>query len=126
MDTIRVNLGNRGYDIHIGSDLITQVGDLVQPLSLGRHLGLVTHPALAEPYGSVVADSLRRAGHEVSLLTVPPGEESKSLEEAVRLSPRLAEPHLNLGILYDSEKRIAHLEGQLAAMERGVRLPSQR
>ena len=97
MDTIRVNLGNRGYDIHIGSDLITQVGDLVQPLSLGRHLGLVTHPALAEPYGSVVADSLRRAGHEVSLLTVPPGEESKSLEEAVRLFRALVRARLDRG-----------------------------
>lgn len=97
MDTIRVNLGNRGYDIRIGSDLLRQVGDLVQPLSLGRHLGLVTHPALAEPYGSVVADSLRRAGHEVSLLTVPPGEESKSLEEAVRLSRALVRARLDRG-----------------------------
>lgn len=97
MDTIHVNLGNRGYDIHIGSDLLGQVGDLVQPLGLGRQLGLVTHPGLAESYGSVAAESLRRAGHEVSLLTVPPGEESKSLEEAVRLSRALVRARLDRG-----------------------------
>lgn len=97
MDTLRVNLGSRGYDIHIGSDLLGQVGDLMGPLSLGRHLGLVTHPDLVEPYASVAAESLRRAGHEVSLFTVPPGEESKSLDEAVRLSRALVRARLDRG-----------------------------
>ncbi len=97
MDTLRVNLGSRGYDIHIGAELLRQAGDLLQPLNLGRRLGLVTHLTLAEPYGSVVADSLRRAGHEVSLLTVPPGEESKSLEEAARLSRALVRARLDRG-----------------------------
>ena len=54
MDAVRVNLGSRSYDIHVGADLLRQVGDLVRPLTLGRHLGLVTHPELATPYGSVV------------------------------------------------------------------------
>ncbi|HSD50659.1 MAG TPA: 3-dehydroquinate synthase, partial [Candidatus Methylomirabilis sp.] len=81
MDTIRVNLSNRSYDIHVGAGLLQQLGDFIRPLKLGRHLGVVTHPELATPYASAVAESLRRAGHEVSLLTVPPGEESKSLEQ---------------------------------------------
>jgi len=97
VDSIRVNLGSRGYEIHIGSDVLRQVGDLVRPFNLSRHLGLVTHPALAELYASVVVESLRRAGHEVSLLTVPPGEESKSLEEAVRLSRALVRGRLDRG-----------------------------
>lgn len=97
MDTLHVNLGSRGYDIHIGADLLRQVGDLVRPLTLGRQLGLVTHPALAELYGSAVADSLRRTGHEITLVTVPPGEESKSLEEAVRLSRALVGARLDRG-----------------------------
>lgn len=97
MDSIRVNLGSRGYEIHIGPDVLRQVGDLVRPLNLGRHLGVVTHPALAELYGSGVVESLRGAGHEVSLLTVPPGEESKSLEEAVRLSRALVRARLDRG-----------------------------
>ena len=97
MQTVRLDLGKSAYDIHIGSDVLRQVGGLVRPLNLGRQLGLVTHPALAELYASVVVESLRRAGHEVSLLTVPPGEESKSLEEAVRLSRALVRGRLDRG-----------------------------
>jgi len=97
MDTIRVNLGNRSYDIHVGAGLLQQVGDLTRPLTLGRHLGLITHPDLATLYGSAVEESLRRAGHEVSRLTVPPGEESKSLEQAGRLCRDLVRARLDRG-----------------------------
>ena len=97
MDTIRVNLGNRSYDIHVGANLLPQVGDLIRPLTLSRHVGLVTHPDLATRYGPIVAESLRRGGHEVSLLTVPPGEESKSLEQAGRLCRELVGARLDRG-----------------------------
>jgi 3-dehydroquinate synthase len=97
MDTIRVNLGQQAYDIRIGADLLRLMGDLVRPLNLGRHLGLLTHPALAELYGSVVVESLRGAGHEVTLLTVPAGEESKSLAEAGRLCQELVRARLDRG-----------------------------
>jgi 3-dehydroquinate synthase len=97
MDTIRVNLGNRSYEIHVGAGLLQQLGDFIRPLKLSRHVGLVTHPDLASPYGSVVAESLRRAGHEVSLFTVPPGEESKSLEQAGRLCRELVGARLDRG-----------------------------
>lgn len=97
MDTIRVNLSNRTYDIHVGAGLLQQLGDFIRPLKLSRHLGLVTHPELATPYGSVVADSLRRAGHEVSFLMVPAGEESKSMEQAGRLCRELVGARLDRG-----------------------------
>lgn len=118
MDAVRVNLGSRSYDIHVGADLLRQVGDLSRPLKLGRHLGLVTHPELATPYGSVVAESLRRAGHEVSLLTVPPGEESKSLEEAGRLCREMVRALLDRGsaVIGLGGGVIGDLAGFVAAM----------
>jgi len=97
MDRVRVNSNSRGYDICIGSDLLRQVGDLVGPLGLGNHVGLVTHPALAELYAPTVQDALCRAGHEVSLHTVPPGEESKSLEQTVGLCRALVRARLDRG-----------------------------
>ena len=97
METIPVNLGNRAYDIHVGWALLERIGELILPLKLGRQLGLVTHPALAELYGSIVVDSLRRAGHEVTLLTVPAGEESKSLDQAGRLYRELVRARLDRG-----------------------------
>lgn len=97
MDTIRVNLGDRGYDIHVGSGLLGRLGEFLPPHRLGRRMGLVTHPVLAERYGPLVVDSLRRAGHAVALVTVPPGEESKSLEEAGRLYGALVRARLDRG-----------------------------
>jgi len=97
MDTIRVNLGQRAYDIHVGSALLERLGELVQPLRLGRHLAIITHPELAPGYGSAVVGSLRGAGHEVTVLTVPPGEESKSLDQAARLFRELVRARLDRG-----------------------------
>jgi 3-dehydroquinate synthase len=96
-ETVRVNLGDRAYDIHIGPALLGQVGDFLSPFRLSRQLGVITHPALEEPYGSAVVESLRRAGHEVSVITVPPGEESKSLDQANRLYGQLVQARLDRG-----------------------------
>jgi len=123
METIRVNLGNRAYDIHVGSALLGRIGELIQALKLGRHLGLVTHPALATDYGPIVVDSLREAGHEVALLTVPPGEESKSLDQAGRLWRELVRLRLDRGsaILALGGGVIGDLAGFVAAtLYRGI------
>ncbi len=97
MQTVRLDLGTSAYDIHIGSDLLRQVDDLLRPLNLGRHVGIVTHPTLQATYGSVVAQSLERAGHEVALVTVPPGEDSKSLDQVRRLCQELVRARLDRG-----------------------------
>ena len=97
MDTIRVNLGSRAYDVHVGSDLLRRMGALVEPLALGRHLAIITHPELATGYGSTVVESLRGAGRDVAVLTVPPGEESKSLDQAARLFRELVRARLDRG-----------------------------
>lgn len=123
MDRIHVHLGQWGYDIHIGPDLLTRVGGLLRPLEVGRHVGLVTHPALAELYGPVVLESLRRAGYEASLHPVSPGEESKSLEEAVRLCRALVRARLDRGsaILGLGGGVIGDLAGFVAAiLYRGI------
>ncbi len=123
MTTIRVGLANRTYDIHVGADLLRQIGDLVRPLKLGSRLALITHPLLAEPYASVVFEALRGAGHEVSLLMVPAGEESKSLEEAARLCRELVRARLDRGsaILALGGGVIGDLAGFVAAtLFRGI------
>lgn len=61
MDALRVNLKDRAYDILVGADLLRQAGKMIRRLELGRRLGLVTHPALAETYGYVPPPFLRSA-----------------------------------------------------------------
>jgi 3-dehydroquinate synthase len=124
-ERIRVNLESRGYDIRVGSDLLPQTGEMIRSLGLGRRLGLVTHPALAETYGyaPAVAASLGKAGHEVSLVTVRPGEESKSLEQAALLCRELVRARLDRGsaILALGGGVIGDLAGYVAAtLFRGI------
>ena len=125
MDAVRVNLKGRGYEILVGPDLLRQAGELIRPLALGRRLALVTHPALSETHGyaPTVADSLREAGHEVSLVTVPPGEESKSLDQAAHLCRELVRAGLDRGsaILALGGGVIGDLAGFVAAtLFRGI------
>ncbi len=125
MDAVRVNLKGRGYEIFVGPDLLRRAGELIRPLALGRRLALVTHPALSETYGyaPAVADSLREAGHEVSLVTVPPGEESKSLDQAAHLCRELVRVGLDRGsaILALGGGVIGDLAGFVAAtLFRGI------
>jgi 3-dehydroquinate synthase len=99
MSTLRVNLKGGTYDVFVGSDLLRRTGEMIRGLGLGRRLGLVTHAALAETYGyaPLVVASLRAAGHDVSLVTVPPGEESKSLDRAASLCRELVRLGLDRG-----------------------------
>ena len=99
MNTLRVNLQGRAYDILVGPDLLRRTGELIRGLGIGRRLGLVTHPALAETHGyaPLVVSSLRESGHEVRVVTVPPGEESKSLDQAACLCRELVRVGLDRG-----------------------------
>ncbi len=125
MDALRVNLKGQAYDIFVGSDLLPRVGDMIRPLDLGRHLGLVTHPALTVTYGyaTAVVSSLRAAGFQVSTVTAPPGEESKSLDVAANLSRELVRAGLDRGsaILALGGGVIGDLTGFVAAtLFRGI------
>jgi 3-dehydroquinate synthase len=97
METVRVELASRSYEIHVAGDLLPRTADLLGPLGLGPRLAMVTHPGLVEPYGKLVEQSLLRAGHQVTCCLVPPGEESKSLEQAGRLAREMVSAGLDRG-----------------------------
>jgi len=124
METIQVHLHTLTYDIHVGSALLGRIGELIRGFHLGRHLGLVTHPFLAQEYASLAVDSLRQAGHEVVLLMVPPGEESKSLDQAGRLYRELVRHRLdrNSALIAFGGGVVGDLAGFVAAtLYRGIR-----
>jgi 3-dehydroquinate synthase len=97
MKTVRVELGPRGYDICVGARVLPRLGALLGPLRLAPRVALVTHPALDERYGATVEASLRGAGYEAARLLVPPGEPSKSLDQAGRLAREMVQAGLDRG-----------------------------
>jgi 3-dehydroquinate synthase len=124
MDTVRVTLAERSYDILVGADLLGRAGELVTPLGLGRRVGLLTHPELERHgYVQAVVESLRGAGVEPSVLTVPSGEETKSPLQAVALWRECVRAGLDRGsaILALGGGVIGDLAGFVAAtLYRGI------
>jgi 3-dehydroquinate synthase len=81
MHTVKVNLGDRSYDIEIGTGL-DKAGEHLKNLGLGQKMALVTNPAIKKLYGQRVLDSLKAAGFLVMTIEIPDGEQNKTLDWA--------------------------------------------
>jgi 3-dehydroquinate synthase len=81
MHTVRVNLGDRSYDIEIGTRL-DGVGAQLTDLGLGTKMALVTNPTVRALYGQRVAGSLKAAGFLAMFIEIPDGEQFKTLDWA--------------------------------------------
>jgi 3-dehydroquinate synthase len=86
---VRVELGERSYDILIGGGLLSRAGELLQPLGLGKRGVIITDANVRKAYGTTLKRALKRGGFETKVLAVPAGEESKSLRQANRLFGKL-------------------------------------
>jgi 3-dehydroquinate synthase len=83
--TIRVNLAERSYDIEIASGNLQRFGAFVAERGRATHAVVITDENVQEPYAMRATESLVRAGINVDLIAVPPGEPSKSIESAIDL-----------------------------------------
>ncbi len=81
MHTVNVSLGDRSYDIEIGTSL-EKTGERLTGLGFGRKMALVTNPTVKNLYGKRVVDSLKAAGFMVMSIEVPDGEQFKNLDWA--------------------------------------------
>ncbi|MGH7379749.1 MAG: 3-dehydroquinate synthase [Candidatus Methylomirabilales bacterium] len=83
--TVRIALGDRSYDVLIGSGLLEEAGERIRALGLTGRVAIVTDDTVGPLYGARLEGSLRMAGFEPTCIEVPTGEASKSLGEAARL-----------------------------------------
>lgn len=86
IETVRVELGARSYDILIGEGLIGRAGAEIAARLPGVRAAIVTDGNVAARHAGALAASLGAAGIEATTVTVAPGEKSKSfavLEEVV-------------------------------------------
>jgi 3-dehydroquinate synthase len=94
IDTLRVELGERGYDIRIGDGLIERAGTEMLPLLRRRQAVVVSDENVARHYLAPLQRSLEAAGIAHDRVVLPPGEETKDL----RHFGELAETLLGCGI----------------------------
>lgn len=96
---VRVELGERSYNVYVGAGLLEAVGAAAQQAAGGERVALVTSPAVDGLYGERVRQALRCAGWQATTLIVPEGEAAKQLPEVERLYHKALEAGLERGDL---------------------------
>ncbi|HWX23049.1 MAG TPA: 3-dehydroquinate synthase [Candidatus Binatia bacterium] len=94
MRIVNVPLGDRSYDIKIGTGLLNRLGRECARLRLGTRCAVISDTHVAPRYGKQVQKALGAAGFAPVLLTVPAGETSKSLKSVQACYDRLAAQRL--------------------------------
>jgi 3-dehydroquinate synthase len=89
--SIRVNLGNRSYDIRIGYSLLNQSGKLLKELGFGERVVIITDSRVRGLYSESLKQNLVKEQFQVNVLDIPEGEEQKSFNNAGKLFRELAE-----------------------------------
>lgn len=82
MQILRVELGQRGYDICIGHGCLSDLGRRMTSLGFSSKAAIISNPTVAELYGSTTEQSLVHAGFESTLAFMGDGEEYKTLQTA--------------------------------------------
>jgi len=77
--TIRVDLGERSYDVRVGSGLLESVGAAAAGLPSVRQAAVIADSNIADDYGRRIVDSLAAAQIDATLLEYPAGEANKNI-----------------------------------------------
>ena len=85
MQSLRVELGERSYDIMVSSGLLVDSGQFIRGVSSARQVLLVSNPTVYALYGAQTRQALTAAGLKVTEALMPDGEEFKNLAEASRI-----------------------------------------
>jgi len=94
MFDFNIDLGRRRSRVAVELDIISRIGSVLRECDSGAafgQVGLITDSRVGPLYGDVVQESLRAAGFEPFVHTVPAGESSKTLAVAQTLYQELAD-----------------------------------
>ena len=94
IEKLRVELGERAYEILVGPQLIESAGNEILPLLRRRQVVIVSDETVAGNYLAPLRDSLSAVGIAHHAVLLPSGEETKDLDHF----GRLAEDILAIGI----------------------------
>jgi len=90
MRTIRVELGPASHDAHVGANILDALGKLARGAGLKPGwCAVITDATVEKLYASRVEETLRKSGFAPVLISVPPGEQSKSLATLELLYDRM-------------------------------------
>lgn len=91
MITVHVDLAERSYPIYIESGVLAQLGHYLKTHHLDERVFVITDDRVRELYEAPLLTTLKEMPQAVHVLSVPPGETSKSLHTANQLYTQLLE-----------------------------------
>jgi len=91
-EIVKVGLGARSYDIHVGRGLLAQAGDLLKPFARGT-VPVVTDENVARIHLAALSNS----GLDVKPIVLAPGEGTKSFTGLEKLSSELLRSGVDRG-----------------------------
>lgn len=94
LEKVKVGTSGGGYEILIGSGLVNDAGGLIRGLLKGKAF-LITDENVFKLYGERLIGSLNKAGVNAHVISLEPGESSKSVESLQRVYEELAENAVN-------------------------------
>lgn len=91
MVEVIVDLGERGYSIHIGTGIERQLPGWLAALRLHSKILVVSDANVGGLYAQSILTALANAGYQAEVFIVRPGEDSKSMEMAMQLYTKAIE-----------------------------------
>src|ERR1700722_18099786 len=87
---VTIRLGARSYPVHIGENLLEEIGRICRGCLLSGRAAIVSDRKVGDLYGRRISDALASEGFKVSAHLVNPGETSKSFQMAEQLCEEFA------------------------------------
>jgi len=84
-DKVRVDLGDRAYDVLVGPGLLERAGELLRPILRRPRIIVVTDETVAALHRPRLEQGLAAAGLAAPTIVLPPGEGTKDLAHLGRL-----------------------------------------
>jgi 3-dehydroquinate synthase len=84
-DRVRIELGDRGYDVVVGTGLLERAGEFLRPVLRRPRIFVITDETVAARHWPRLEQALRAAGISPQAIVLPPGEATKDLAHLERL-----------------------------------------
>ena len=97
--SVPVDLGERAYEVLIGSGLLETAGERLRPLVRRDRVAVVSDSTVWGLHGARLTAALGRAGLAVHPIVLPPGEQTKSFAGLESLCDELLALELDRGDL---------------------------
>ena len=91
MAELQVGLGERSYPIYIEQGCMQTLGKDLCEKKIGNKFGVISDSRVAELYGDIFIESLRKSGINATLFTFPEGEQNKNLQTFATLASQLTQ-----------------------------------